>query len=159
MKSEFGNGGSTKVDGSSNAAPINETFRNAFQSSPASATVKPPIRCFARVGASRPDEERAHLIGRRPADRVGRRDGLDQRATGFVAGGQRLREHVVGVADLHPALTHHRDERVVFALGLFHPEHVVEEQLVVIGGGQTLEAEIRAMDHHLAEFSDFGMNA
>src|SRR5215204_1021263 len=55
MKSELGSGGRTNVDGSSSAAPISETSRNAFQSRPASSTVSPPIRCLARVGASSPE--------------------------------------------------------------------------------------------------------
>jgi hypothetical protein len=41
----------------------------------------------------------------------------------------------------------------VLVLGALDPQDVVEEEVVVVGGGQPLEAELRTMDHHLPESS------
>jgi hypothetical protein len=49
-------------------------------------------------------------------------------------------------------------ELVVLVLGALDPQHVVEQQLVVVGGGQPLEAELGPMDHHLAQPTNLGMH-
>ena len=40
-----------------------------------------------------------------------------------------------------------------------HPEHVVEEEVVVVGRREPLELEVRPVDHDLAELPDLGMDA
>ena len=79
-----------------------------------------------------------------------RRRQLDQPATALVAGGQRLGQQAPELEHLHPALAHPGDELVVLVLCPLHPQHVVEEQLVVVGRSQPLEAELRPVDDHLA---------
>ena len=76
----------------------------------------------------------------------------------FVAGSQRLAQQVQEEEHLHPAFAHGRDELVVLPLGAFHPQHVVEQQVVVIRRGQPLEAELRPMHDHLAQLADFGVD-
>src|SRR4029450_5616088 len=95
------------------------------------------------------------LVDERHADRVlGGRD-LDQPATPLVARGQRLREQVAEQEDLDAALTHLVDEPVVLVLRALDPQDVVEQQLVMVRGGQSLEAEPRPVDHALAELAHF----
>ena len=49
------------------------------------------------------------------------------------------------------------DKLVVLPLGALDPQDVVEQQVVVVGRGQALEAEIRPVHDHLAELADFGV--
>ena len=78
---------------------------------------------------------------------------------GLVAGGQRLAQQVLDVEDLDAALAHPGDELVVLPLGALDPQHVVEQQLVVVGRGQPLEAEVGPMDDDLAQLADLGVDA
>jgi hypothetical protein len=43
----------------------------------------------------------------------------------------------------------------VLILGAFHPQDVIEQQVVVVRRGQPLEAELRAMNDDLAQFPNF----
>ena len=45
-------------------------------------------------------------------------------------------------------------ERIMFRLGLAHPQHVVEEQLLGVGRCEPAVFEPRAVHHHLAKLSD-----
>src|SRR3954454_20975939 len=38
------------------------------------------------------------------------------------------------------------------------PQHVVEQKLVVVRRRQPLEAEVRPVDHHLAQLADLGIH-
>ena len=49
-------------------------------------------------------------------------------------------------------------ELVVLVLRPLDPEHVVEEQVVMVRRRQPLEAELRAVDHHLAERAYLGVD-
>ena len=71
----------------------------------------------------------------------------------------RLGEQVFGVVDLDAPLAHHLGERVVFVLGLLHPQHVVEEQLFRIRRRETRMLQSRPVDQHLAEFPDLRMHS
>ena len=74
-------------------------------------------------------------------------------------GGERLAQEVLDVEDLDAALAHPGDELVVLPLGALDPQDVVEQQLVVVGRGQPLEAEVRPVDDDLAQLADLGMDA
>ena len=50
------------------------------------------------------------------------------------------------------------DELVVLPLGALHPQHIVEQQVVVVGGGQPLQAELRPVDDDLAQLANFGID-
>ena len=82
-----------------------------------------------------------------------RGDQLDQPPPALVAGRQRLGQQVAQVEHLDAPLAHAGHELVVLVLGALHPEHVVEQQVVVVRRGQPLEAEFRAVHHHLAELA------
>ena len=77
----------------------------------------------------------------------------------FVGRGQRLGEQVAEVGDLDAALAHPRHELVVLVLRALHPQHVVEEQLVVVRRCQPLQAELRPVHHHLPQLADLGVDA
>ena len=55
------------------------------------------------------------------------------RCRALVAGRERLGEQVLEQEDLDAALAHPGDELVVLVLGALDPQHVVEEQVVVVG--------------------------
>jgi hypothetical protein len=101
----------------------------------------------------------ADLVDQRHPDGVLRRRQLDQPAAGLVAGRQRLGEEVAEQEDLHPTLAHPGHELVVLVLGALDPQHVVEQQLVVVGRGQPLEAELGPVHHHLAQPTDLRVDA
>ncbi|MNZ27311.1 hypothetical protein D3C78_445270 [compost metagenome] len=68
-------------------------------------------------------------------------------------------EQVVHFQDIDAALAHLGDEVEVVALGLVDPDHVVEQQLVAVVGGQAHMCEPRRADHYLMQFAGFRMNA
>ena len=51
-----------------------------------------------------------------------------------------------------------RDELVVLVLGPLDPQHVVEQQLVVVRRREPLQAEVRTVDHHLAQLAHLGVH-
>ena len=59
---------------------------------------------------------------------------------------QQLAEQVHGDA----ALAQHLGEAVVLLLGALHPQHVVEQQPVLVAGGEPLELQPRPVQDHLA---------
>ena len=95
----------------------------------------------------------ADLVHQRHPDRVLRRRQLDQplRASSLAASASA--EQVAEEEDLDPALAHPGHELVVLVLGPLDPQHVVEQQFVVVGRGQPLEAELRPVDHDLAQLA------
>ncbi|HZL95156.1 MAG TPA: hypothetical protein VFB99_15985 [Vicinamibacterales bacterium] len=54
---------------------------------------------------------------------------------------------------------HLLDELIVLVLGSLDPEDVVEQQVVVVGGRQSLEAQLRPMHHHLSQLADLGVDS
>ena len=103
-------------------------------------------------------QELAHLVHQRPADGVLGGHPLDHLAPRFVAGGQRLAQQILEEEHLHTAPAHGRDKLVVLPLSALDPQHIVEQQVVVIRRGQPLEAELRPVHNHLAQLADFGVN-
>ena len=106
------------------------------------------ISVIHAVSSSR--EHRRDLLGPQPAA------SSHSRAVGV---GERLGQQVVEQQHLDAALAHQVDERVVLLAGAPHPDHVVEEQLVAVGGGQPLVREVRAVHHHGAQRPDLGGDA
>ncbi len=103
-------------------------------------------------------EQATDLLDERPANRVLGRDELDQPLATLVARRQGLGEQLRQQEHLDAALAHTGDELVVLVLRPLDPQHVVEQQLIMIRRRQPLEAEVRAVDHHLAQLADLGMH-
>ena len=55
----------------------------------------------------------------------------------------RLGQHVVQLDNLDVAVTHLVHEVEVVAPGVLHPQHIVEQQVVTIGRGETLVRQAR----------------
>ena len=108
-----------------------------------------------QVGGRELPQHVSDRVHQGPANGVLRGHDFDQPSPAFVAGGQRAGEQITQVVDLHAPLAHAGDELVVLVLGPLHPEHVVEEQVVMIGGRQALETELRAVDHDLPQLAHF----
>ena len=60
---------------------------------------------------------------------------------------------------LDAARPHLGDELVVLVLRPLDPQDVVEQQVVVVRRRQPLEAQVRAVDHDLAQLADLGVDA
>ena len=109
------------------------------------------------------DQVLGEHIGRQPPqlvpDRIdeGDADGvlghrhLDEPLATLVAGGKSSRQQVAEQKDLDAMGAHLFDELVVLVLRPLHPENVVEEQLVVIGRGEPLQAQLGSVNHHLPQ--------
>ena len=154
VNSVFGSGGRTNMLLSSIAAAMTELERSRPRSRPDSATVRPPMRWVASCVGAISDSTRADLVDHRDADRELRGRDLDEPPTAFITRGQRFAEKVLEQEDLDVAFAHPGDELVVLVLGSFDPEHVVEQQPVVVGGRQPLQAQLGPMDHHLPQPAD-----
>ena len=100
-----------------------------------------------------------YLVDEAGADDVLGCHELNQALPSLVAGREGLRQQVLHVVDLDAALPHPGDELVVLPLGPLDPEHVVEQQLVVIAGREALQAELRSMDDDLAQLPDLGVDS
>jgi hypothetical protein len=61
--------------------------------------------------------------------------------------------------NLDAVLTHQVYEGVVLLPGAPHPDHVVEQKLVAIRGGEALVGDVRPVDDHGLERSDLGVDA
>ena len=70
-----------------------------------------------------------------------------------------LRQHLVQIQHLDPALLHLEPEIVVVLLGLMHPDHVVEQQIVAVAGGEAQMGEPGPADHHRPQLADLRVNA
>jgi hypothetical protein len=68
-------------------------------------------------------------------------------------------QQVAVVVDHDAAGGEGRGERVVLGLRPAHPEHVVEEQVGGVVGGQALELEAGAVQHHLPQAADLGIHS
>ena len=84
------------------------------------------------VGLHRP-EHRADLVDQRQPDGVLRRGQLDQPRRPSSLAASASAEQVLEQEDLDAALAHPGDELVVLVLGALDPQHVVEQQVVVVG--------------------------
>ncbi len=72
---------------------------------------------------------------------------------------ERLGQQVGQVQHLDAVVAEGLRERVMLVLGASHPWDAVEEQLVVVAGGQPLELRSRAVQQHRAEPPDLGVGA
>ena len=70
-----------------------------------------------------------------------------------IAGRQCVGEQFGEEEHLDSSFAHPGDELVVLVLRPLDPQHVVEQQLVVVRRRQPLQAQVRAVDHHLAELA------
>ena len=70
-----------------------------------------------------------------------------------------LRQHLVQIQDLDPALLHLQQEVVMVLLGLVHPDHVVEQQIVAVAGREALMGKTGPADHHRPQLADLRVNA
>ena len=158
MNRVFGRGGSTKAFGSSNAAPISETWAARATSSPASSTVRPPMRCLASWSGFRSSSS-SRISSTRDQPTVYSEATISMRRCRVASSdGQRLGQEVDQEEDLDAPLPHPRHEHVVLVLGTLDPEHVVEQQAVVVRGCEPLQAQLGAVDHHLAEPAHLGVH-
>ena len=57
------------------------------------------------------------------------------------------------------AVAHLHHELEMVALGVFHPQHVIEQQIVAVARGQPGMRLARGTDHDLAQLTDFRMYA
>ncbi len=73
--------------------------------------------------------------------------------------GEGLGEQDLGLEHLDPPLAHHLTEGVVLALGLGHPQHVVEEQVLGVRRREAGVLETGAVDEHLAQGADLRVDA
>ena len=71
---------------------------------------------------------------------------------------QRLGEQVAVVVNDDAPRAEGTGERVVLGLCAAYPEHVVEEQVGSVIGGQALEFEVRSVQHHLPQAADLGID-
>jgi hypothetical protein len=101
----------------------------------------------------------ANLLDQRDADGELRRDQLDQLAPTIVASCKRLTEQILEQEHLDAVIAHLRGELVVLILRTLDPQHVVEQQIVVIRRGQSLQTELGSMHHHLPEPAHLRVNA
>src|SRR6185503_5133577 len=96
----------------------------------------------------------AHVLDQAGPHDVLRRDELDEAAPDPGIGGEGFRQQVLDVEDLDVALAQPGDELVVLLLGALDPQHVIEQELVMVPGRQALQAQVRPMDDDLAELAD-----
>ena len=75
-----------------------------------------------------------------------------------VTGGQGFGQQILNVVHLGAAAAQDLDKCVVLALRLLDPEHVVEEQIVVVARRQSLQTQLGPVNDDLAQRSDFRMN-
>jgi hypothetical protein len=71
---------------------------------------------------------------------------------------QGLGQQVAVVVDQHAPGAQRAGERVVLGLGPAHPQHVVEQQVGDVVGSQPLELQIGAVQDHLPQAADLGID-
>ena len=72
---------------------------------------------------------------------------------------ERLRQEIVHLHHLDPALPHLRHEVEMIALGALHPHHVVEQELIAVARGEARMREARRADEDFPQGADFGVDA
>ena len=68
-------------------------------------------------------------------------------------------QQAVHLDHIDAAVAHLGHEIEVVALGVLHPHHIVEQQVVAIAGRQALMRAARCTDHDLAQLPDFRVDA
>ena len=144
---------------SSSAAAMSDDFAAAARSRPASATVRPPIRCLREVVGREGAQPLAHRLDEGRADGVRRAHDVDEPEASGVVRGEGLGEQLLEIEHLHAARAHRGHELVVLPLGALDPEDIVEEELVVVGRGQPAKAEVGSMDDDPPQLPDFRVDA
>jgi hypothetical protein len=96
------------------------------------------------------DETQAHLVG----NNLVVEDPFPRLRNGYRRGKQ-----VVHLNDVDAAISHLLHKVEMIALGVLHPQHVIEEQSVAIGGRKPLMSATGRADHDLAQLTNLGMDA
>ena len=102
-----------------------------------SSVERPPISVSASVAVVEALEVAAQLVDEAEADLV-RHDLVVEDPLLALGHRHGLGEQVVHLDDVDAAVAHLGDEVEVVALGVFDPEHVVEQQPVAVGGREAL---------------------
>ncbi len=97
------------------------------------------------VDQAEPDLVRHHLVVEDPFLGFGDRHGL--------------RQQIMHLHDLDPAVAHLLHKVEMVALGDVDPDHVVEQQFVAIARSQARMRAPRRTDHDLAQLTDLGVDA
>ncbi len=84
---------------------------------------------------------------------------LDDLVTRDIAGSQRFGQEILDVEHLGAPALEHLHEGVVLSLRLLDPEHIVEQQIVVIAWGESLQTQFGPVDDDLAQRPNFGLNS
>jgi hypothetical protein len=97
----------------------------------------------------------AHAVDELDAAGVDGGDAPDQVLAHAVVG-ERLGEELGEEPHPHALRAQQRREPVVLLLGLRDPDELVEEQRVLVAGGQPAQLEVRPVEDHLPEAADLG---
>ena len=139
---------------SSSAAPISDVPATAARSSPDSATVSPPIEVLGQlvrleVRQQRPGPRRPATS--RPCTPTTTSSMSRSRPSSLAASASASRSCRRNTST--PRSRMRGDELVVLVLRALDPEHVVEQQLVVVRRREALQAQVRSVDHDLAQLA------
>ena len=74
-----------------------------------------------------------------------------------AAGGECLGQQLMRYEHLDPAFDERVGERVVLLAGPLHPQHVVEQEIVLVGRRQPLQLVPRPVEHDSPERADLGV--
>ena len=105
---------------------------------------QPADEALGELAAVEPGDERARPARRRRGRRRARRRCGPARSPSPWAASSVSRSSSLEVEDPHPELAQRLGEAVVLLLGPLDPQHVVEEQVVLVGRRQPLQLQVRA---------------
>ncbi|MNI11831.1 hypothetical protein D3C73_649880 [compost metagenome] len=110
---------------------------------------------LARLQAAQP---RGGFVDQAQAHRVGGDLALQNPVQGF-GDGDDVGQQVVHFQHIDVTFAHLGDEVEVVALGLGHPQHIIEQQFIAVVRGQPLMGQAWGANHDFAQFAGFGMDA
>ena len=97
------------------------------------------------------EEVRPYLVHEGDTYRHLRHDPLDRRLARLLVQGQRLGEQIPQQVHLDAPFSQMIHEDIMLLPGFADPENVVEEELLGVRRGESLKAQVRTVDQHLAE--------
>ncbi len=109
---------------------------------------------FGQMARLHAFEPTAHFIGQAHPNGVGRNLAVQYPLECFGLLHD-IGQQVVHLQHVDTALAHLGDEIEVVTLGLVHPDHIVEQQLVAVARGQALVRKARRAHHDLAQLAGF----
>jgi hypothetical protein len=112
---------------------------------------RPPEHGLGKRARRQAVEVGARVLDQTETDLVGRDLAIEQPGLGARIL-QRLGEQVVHLDHVDAALAHLGDEVEMVALGVLHPQHVIEQQRVAVGRGQPLVGASRRAHQHLGSW-------